>query len=294
MNYNIPTPEFDAECAKALEANLIESATLDWYEVDDDGGIKIKWTLEIFQWTEHIRPMTESGRREIAAEAAAVDRLIEAAKRDGFLIAEFPEGIGKNDRGSYGVEWEVQPPETNQKQKMKPKISSARLRASLEIVAAGGAVMASEWTSGGTPRHISKRAIPPFCEEVEAWEVLELKITGKGGIAARKLLREHPRCRKIVLVSDWPALMRATKEIRASIEAKHVADKALWEKVESDRVAKIEEAKAIAANVAPATIAEWGRKPHADRHPAPPEIYAAKMASGLGWASFESMAENIK
>lgn len=107
MNHDIPTPQFDTELTKALDENLIESATLDWHETDEEG---IKWTLDICKWPEGARPLTESGRREIAAEDAAISRLIEAAKRDGFQISDYPAGSGSNDRGSQSVEWVVNPP----------------------------------------------------------------------------------------------------------------------------------------------------------------------------------------
>ena len=84
-----------------------------------------------------------------------------------------------------------------------------------EIVRQGGAVIASHWTSG-SGRYITKRVIPPLCVELQLdkyddrQRVNELKGIVKKSV--KKLLKDYPRARKIIICSD---IRKANKAIRS-------------------------------------------------------------------------------
>jgi hypothetical protein len=59
-------------------------------------GEKLTLSMDIEKWPEHTRTMTESGRRQLAKEAAARDRLIAWAVRLGFGIEVVGNGAGSN------------------------------------------------------------------------------------------------------------------------------------------------------------------------------------------------------
>ncbi|MDH5602166.1 MAG: hypothetical protein OEY78_12785 [Gammaproteobacteria bacterium] len=80
----------------------------------------------------------------------------------------------------------------------------------LQLLSMGGVVMASDWTSG-SGRYITKRAIPPFCEEIEASKALDV-LKGKIKTKAKKLLKEHPKTVKIIAVTNLRSANKLLKE----------------------------------------------------------------------------------
>ena len=102
---------------------------------------------------------------------------------------------------------------------------------SKEIYTRGGAVAASDWTSG-SGRYITKRAIPPFCVEVNVdfyfrniddeklkqiplfnvWSEPKLeKLPVYAMKAVKKLLKERPKIKKIILMVDRRGFKKALK-----------------------------------------------------------------------------------
>ena len=143
----------------------------------------------------------------------------------------------------------------------------------LTIHQAGGAILSSEWTSG-TGRFTSRRAVPTGCALIEVFQICKLK--GATKRAALRLLRQHPRAQRMVVL----------------IERRRI--NALARKVEADRLLRkaveaVEEAEAVEA-VANQTVEEWITNPV---HPAPHEVVGAKWESGLSWSRFQAQAETL-
>ncbi len=72
----------------------------------------------------------------------------------------------------------------------------------IELARAGGAVLASDWTSGTFKRHISRRAIP-----AGARLIVLPSVPPPCGAVSRKiaeLVAKHPRARKIVALDPGP------------------------------------------------------------------------------------------
>jgi len=80
----------------------------------------------------------------------------------------------------------------------------------VEILNLGGAVKASDWTTG-SGNFISKRPIPAGCREIYASQVETLK--GFSKIAAKRVLRNSPRVQKIIVVDDVRAVRAKSIEI---------------------------------------------------------------------------------
>ena len=81
------------------------------------------------------------------------------------------------------------------------KVTKAQIKNLNEFIAKAnedGVLMSSQWTSG-TGRFVSKRAIPPFCTEVNAREA------AKSSRRVASYLVQHPKCVKVIVV-DWNAL----------------------------------------------------------------------------------------
>lgn len=70
----------------------------------------------------------------------------------------------------------------------------------LEIYKRGGAVKASDWTTGGTPRFIKRRPTPQFCKEVRASEVEGLPAHARK--SALLVLKKNPKARKLIVLVD--------------------------------------------------------------------------------------------
>jgi len=88
-----------------------------------------------------------------------------------------------------------------------------------EIEKKGGAVLASQWTTG-TGNYIAKRPVPKFCKEIYVELIGTLK--GKTAAAAKRLVKAHPRARKLVVVHDRRALNHAVTEAQDGESAPQV------------------------------------------------------------------------
>lgn len=82
------------------------------------------------------------------------------------------------------------------------------IRNAMEIETAGGAVLASHWTTG-RGRHIQRRKTPPHCREIAVDQIDQLR--GKAATGAKRLIREYPRARKMIVVVDRRALLREAR-----------------------------------------------------------------------------------
>jgi hypothetical protein len=87
-------------------------------------------------------------------------------------------------------------------------------RNAVEIFRKGGVVLASEWTTG-TGNYINKRPIPAGCEEVSAKDAAAMK--GETGKSARRLLKAHPRAKKMVVVADRRTVSNWAKEAKSEV-----------------------------------------------------------------------------
>ncbi len=79
----------------------------------------------------------------------------------------------------------------------------------VEIYNRGGAILASEWTTG-SGRYVSKRPIPNGCKEVSVSDASALR--GATGKRVRHLLKMHPRARKLIVVSNRRLVSQWQKE----------------------------------------------------------------------------------
>jgi hypothetical protein len=70
----------------------------------------------------------------------------------------------------------------------------------LEIYKRGGAVKASDWTTGRTPRFIKRRPTPQFCREVTTSEVEGLPAPARR--SALLVLKKSPKARKLIVLVD--------------------------------------------------------------------------------------------
>ena len=70
----------------------------------------------------------------------------------------------------------------------------------LEIYKRGGAVKASDWTTGRWSRHIKRRPTPQFCQEVSASEVEGLPAHARR--SALTVLKRSPKARKLIVLVD--------------------------------------------------------------------------------------------
>ena len=78
-----------------------------------------------------------------------------------------------------------------------------------EIYASGGAVLASEWVRG-SGSYVSKRAIPPYCKEMNIDDAVAV-LGGKAGKAAKAIKKAHPKARKVIAIVDMHSAARAVK-----------------------------------------------------------------------------------
>ena len=78
---------------------------------------------------------------------------------------------------------------------------------------AGGCVMTSEWTNG-QGKYRTKRAVPVCSEDMFLQEACELP--GAAGQAARKVRRAHPRCQRVIIITD---IRRARRLLREQVSA---------------------------------------------------------------------------
>jgi len=81
-------------------------------------------------------------------------------------------------------------------------------RNAIQIMKAGGAIQASDWTTG-RGRFISKRPIPNHCAEIDAGNIGSL--VGFAKKACKRIVRLHPMTRKIIYVRDIRAVRKIEK-----------------------------------------------------------------------------------
>ena len=86
------------------------------------------------------------------------------------------------------------------------KPTKTQLQSLAELKRLGGAVMTSEWTNG-RGRFTSKRAVPPFCDELSRWSYDRLPKR------IRRIFDQHPRCQYVVCITDMRGANRALREL---------------------------------------------------------------------------------
>ena len=72
----------------------------------------------------------------------------------------------------------------------------------------GGVIPSSEWTNG-SGRYVTRRALPPFCELIDVWDVRNLR--GEVRRNADRLLRKRPRVQRLVVVTNLRGARAAVK-----------------------------------------------------------------------------------
>lgn len=78
------------------------------------------------------------------------------------------------------------------------------------VTSFAGAIPSSRWITG-SGRYVSKRPIPPHCEEMTIGDAK--KIGGKTEKAVKRMLKVYPKCRKCIVVTDWRAVGRLIKSM---------------------------------------------------------------------------------
>ncbi len=86
-----------------------------------------------------------------------------------------------------------------------PKTTSSQRDALRQLMARGGAVMTSEWTTGAG-QHTRARTIPPFCERI--YRVNADRYPNR----IRRIFAKHPRCKIVVAITK----MRTAKRVISS------------------------------------------------------------------------------
>lgn len=169
------------------------------------------------------------------------------------------------------------------KEKMKTAKISAAMKNLADIANKGGAVAAGDWTNG-SGNFVSKRAIPAGAIEVSPSNLTGL--SNRSQRAVRRLMKDRPRVRIVIVVKDWKLAGRAVKLDEAAKDACQAAYNARFAAENAARQAKKLAAVQIVSSLpSSAGMAEWisvGRP-----HPAPAAVLAAKHASGLSWNEFE-------
>ena len=87
------------------------------------------------------------------------------------------------------------------------QVNRAQAEAIYEIYIRGGAVMASEWTSG-RGRYTTKRAVPPFCEEVYTISTNK-HLKGQAKKTYENLRKQHPKMKYAIVIRN----MRQAKRV---------------------------------------------------------------------------------
>ena len=85
------------------------------------------------------------------------------------------------------------------------KITYSQQYALKDLMAQGGAVMTSEWTTGAG-RHTRPRIIPPFCERISRVDAARYPARIK------RVFVQHPRCRAVVAITDMRTTNRVLNE----------------------------------------------------------------------------------
>jgi hypothetical protein len=85
------------------------------------------------------------------------------------------------------------------------KPTKNQLQSLAELKRLGGAVITSHWTNG-TGRRTTKRAVPPFCDELSRWAYDRLPKR------IRRIFDKHPRCQYVICITDMRAANRALRE----------------------------------------------------------------------------------
>ena len=78
------------------------------------------------------------------------------------------------------------------------------------ILADGGVVASSDWTNG-SGRYTTRRAVPPYCELLEAWQASS-RLRGEVGRSFERLRRVRPSVQRVVAVTDLRGARRAMRE----------------------------------------------------------------------------------
>jgi len=111
------------------------------------------------------------------------------------------------------------------------------------LVKRGGCVMQSEWTNG-SGSYTTRRAVPVYSEDLSLDAAC--KLGGAAGKAARRVRKAHPRCERVIIVTDIRraracigAVEGAAELARAGI--RHLADQALTSSDQAELLAEIKD-----------------------------------------------------
>jgi len=108
------------------------------------------------------------------------------------------------------------------------------------LVQRGGCVMQSDWTNG-IGSYTTKRAVPVYSEDLSLDDACQLG--GAAGKAARKLRRAHPRCERVIIVTDIRAARACLRAVENAADWARSCIRAEYEKLlsASDRQALVDE-----------------------------------------------------
>ena len=110
------------------------------------------------------------------------------------------------------------------------------------LIQRGGCVMQSDWTNG-SGSYSTRRSVPVYSEDLSL--AAACKLGGAAGKAARKLRKAHPRCERVIIVTDirraracLGAVEGAAELARSGIRT--LADQALSGSDQAELLAEIE------------------------------------------------------
>jgi len=139
------------------------------------------------------------------------------------------------------------------------------------LVQRGGCVMQSQWTNG-SGSYTTRRAVPIYSEDLTLDDAC--KLGGAAGKAARKLRKAHPRCERVIIVTDIRRARACLGAVEGAAELarsgiRHLADQALSASDQDELIAEIKAKQADdrdGARLLMDRLYELGRQ-LLDRHP---------------------------
>ncbi len=105
----------------------------------------------------------------------------------------------------------------------------------------GGCVMQSEWTNG-SGSYTTRRAVPVYSEDLSLDAAC--KLGGAAGKAARRVRKAHPRCERVIIVTDIRRARACLGAVEGAAELarsgiRHLADQALTSSDQAELLAEI-------------------------------------------------------
>ncbi len=107
----------------------------------------------------------------------------------------------------------------------------------------GGCVMQSEWTNG-SGSYTTRRAVPVYSEDLSLDAAC--KLGGAAGKAARRVRKAHPRCERVIIVTDIRRARACLGAVEGAAELarsgiRHLADQALTSSDQAELLAEIQD-----------------------------------------------------